>query len=104
MVAARIPAMITPARSGWKRSCARLAKTFSAPLWERSAASVGKSFRPRIPIKTATESETTTQTVAIRRERVSSSPRRIAIKRSRTCGIPKYPSPQESVERIVRNP
>ena len=32
IVAARIPAITTPARSGWKRSCARCANTFSAPL------------------------------------------------------------------------
>ena len=84
MVAARMPAMTMPARRGWNRSWDRLAKTFSAPLWVAKAGSVGRMYLPRTPMNTAAVREMTTQTVAMRRERLSSEPLRMAMNRSST--------------------
>ena len=51
-----------------------------------------------IPMKMATAMEITTQTEAILLEIVSSFSLRMPMKRSRICGIPKYPRPQAMVE------
>ena len=61
--------------------------TFSAS--EAVVSAVGYRERPIRPISTATVSEISTHTVAIRRERVSSLSRRMAMKRNSTWGIPK---------------
>ena len=54
-----------------------------------------------IPIKIATHMEISTHTVAIRRERVSFFSSSIAMKRSRMCGMPKYPRPHARVDTMV---
>ena len=51
---------------------------------EEVVSAVGNRARPTIPMNTATAREITTHTMAMRRERFSSSSLRIAIKRSRT--------------------
>ena len=55
-------------------------------------------------MNTAAVSEITTQTVAIRRDLLSSELLRIAMKRRSTWGTPKYPRPHEAVESMVRKP
>ena len=104
MVAARIPDMITPAIIGGRSFPQTMMKMFSAPEEERSASSVGSSALPIIPIATAAKREMMTQTVAMRRLMVISEVFLAAIKRRRTWGIPKYPSPQLRVERTVMIP
>ena len=87
MVAARIPAMTKPARIAGSEPVASLIKTFSAA--DLVSSSVGRTCLPTMPMKTATASEIVTQTIAMRRERVSSFSLRIAMKRRSTCGMPK---------------
>ena len=89
MVAARMPAITTPANSGGSRSCDNTINTFSALLLLRSEGSVGASDRPNTPITTAANSEITTQTVAIRLDFFSWLDLRMAINRSNTWGTPK---------------
>lgn len=64
----------------------------------------GYSTLPIIPIATAAVREISHQIVAILLEKVSSFVFLIAINFNKTCGMPKYPRPQESVEIIVNNP
>ena len=87
MVAARIPAITSPAIIGGNRLVESSMNIFSEA--EEVSSAVGYSERPITPIKTETPREITTQTVAMRRERVSSFSLRIAIKRNSTWGIPK---------------
>ena len=67
IVAARIPAMTTPARIAGSKDSESTIKTFSAELAVFSVASTGKSARPMRPIDTAANSEMMTHTVAMRR-------------------------------------
>ena len=87
MVAARMPAMTTPANSGCISTEAMEEKIFSASEAVRWA--VGSMARPMTPIITAADREITTHTVAIRRDYFSSPARRMAMNRSSTWGIPK---------------
>ena len=57
---------------------------------------------PIIPIKMATNMEITTHTDAILLEVFNLFSSSIPIKRSRICGMPKYPSPHASVDAMVR--
>ena len=84
-----MPAITPPAASGGKSDWLTTMKIFSAELAVLSDSCTGNMARPIMPMYTAAVSEMTTQTVAMRRERLSSLPRRMAIKRSSTCGIPK---------------
>ena len=97
-----MPAITNPAISGGSRFVDRRMNTFSAS--EDVVSAVGNSVRPTSPINTAIVREIITHTTAMRRERVSSSSRRIAIKRRSTCGIPKYPSPHARADATGRNP
>ncbi len=103
IVAARMPARITPANTNKIKLlppsfCANTINIVSgSPIFLTTAA-------PIIPISKAENREMTTHTVAILREVFNSFSLRIAIKRSSTCGIPKYPSPHASVEIIVIKP
>ena len=56
---------------------------------------------PTMPINTATAMEITTHTDATLRESFSLLSSSIAIKRSRICGIPKYPSPHAIMDMIL---
>ena len=102
MVAARMPAITSPARAAGSRLVERRMKIFSAS--EAVVRAVGKRVRPTTPMNTATVREITTHTVAMRREAFSSPSRRMAMNRSSTWGIPKYPRPQARVERMERRP
>ena len=55
-----------------------------------------------LSIETATDIEITTQTLATRLESFNFFVSSIAINLKRICGMPKYPSPQASVEAIER--
>ena len=70
MVAARIPAMTSPASTAGSKLVESRIKTFSDA--DEVSSSVGYKVRPMTPINTATTREMNTQTVAMRRERVSS--------------------------------
>ena len=56
-----------------------------------------------MPISRAAHIEITTQTDATRLESLSFLSSSMAMKRSRMWGMPKYPSPQARVEKIVRS-
>lgn len=102
IVAARIPDMITPASSGGSSPVDITIKIFSAELLVRRAA--GYNDLPIKPIATAAKSEITHQTIAILLDFLSSEDFVIAINLKSTCGMPKYPRPQDMVEIIVSNP
>ena len=110
IVAARIPARISPAitaATGPMPLISLAITTITVSEDEPSRNSKAPALvipYPITPIKIAIASDTTTQTVAIRLESVSFSFSSIAIKRSSTCGIPKYPSPHASVETIEMKP
>ena len=55
---------------------------------------------PIMPMHTATVMEMTTHTEAMRRDSFSSSSFRMAMKRTRMWGMPKYPRPQASMEKM----
>ncbi len=59
---------------------------------------------PTMPMNTATPMEITTQVPAMRRERVSSFSSRMAMKRTRMWGMPKYPRPQAIMETMRMMP
>ena len=82
MVAARIPAMAKPAKSGGSKLVDIKINTFSAELFV--SRSVGYSVRPIQPITTAAIREITHQMIAILLDIFSSFSLRIAIKRSST--------------------
>ena len=87
MVAASMPAITNPATMGGKKLVESLMKMFSASALVRN--SLGKSFLPIMPIKTAIARDMITQTIAILLDMPSSLSLRIAIKRRSTWGIPK---------------
>ena len=109
MVLARIPESTTPARSAAAIPCVeRRFEVCTITVSEADPSSTGMSppldmASPTIPIRTATAMEITTHTDATLRESFSLLSSSIAIKRSRMWGMPKYPSPQASVEQMVRN-
>ena len=102
IVAANMPAITTPAIIGGKKEVDKVINMFSA--LEPVRCEVGKSCLPTIPINTATSKDITTHTIAILLDGLSSFSDLIAINLSKTCGIPKYPKPQASVDITVRKP
>ena len=56
---------------------------------------------PIMPMHTATVMEITTHTAAMRRDSFSSFSSRMAMKRTRMWGMPKYPRPQASMEKML---
>ena len=69
--------------------CRRVQEELAISASDAVVSAVGNSARPTMPIIIAAASAITTQTIATRRARLSSSSLRMAMKRSNTCGIPK---------------
>ncbi len=102
IVDAKIPAIAIPASTVGSKLVDITINIFSAEL--AVCNSVGYKALPIKPIETAANKDIAHQIVAILLDLVSSEFFLIAIKRSKTCGIPKYPSPHESVDIIVKSP
>ncbi len=108
MVAARMPARITPATRAASTPCLEIRSEIVMRMVSASSrAGMEPAFvmaLPITPIKIATAMEITTQTEATLLDSFSFSASSMAIKRRSTWGIPKYPSPQASMEAIVKAP
>ena len=96
MVAARMPAIMTPATMAASAPCVEMSAAVFTMRLSASDSDAGIAIapvltmpKPTMPITTATPSEMTTQTVAMRRLKLSLSSSPMAIKCSRMWGIPK---------------
>lgn len=100
MDAARIPVLIRPQKKLGKRILHRNTKIFSAEDWVKN--SDGKQALPKSPMHIAQVRDITSQVTAITLDAPTSLGLLIPIKRTKTCGIPKYPRPQAKPEKIAK--
>ena len=107
MVEARIPARIVPARSAGSTPCWLIRSAILTMIVSEAEPSSGISSpaavmaSPMIPISTATAREMTTHPVATLLDSFNFSSSSMAIKRSRICGMPKYPRPHAIMDTIL---
>ncbi len=108
MVAARIPARITPAISAANTPWVAIRSAIVMMIVSESSSAgmepTAVMAFPTTPMKMATVMEITTHMLATLLDSSSFFASSIAIKRSSTWGIPKYPSPQASMEAIFSAP